>query len=384
MIENTNSEPQNQSEAQSTPQSQQPEAAAAQPVQAASEQPLPTPEPQPAAAPQPEAAPQAQPAPQPAAGEAVPAPATQPMATPVAAPAAKPAQQPMGQPMPAPAPQPSPTSALVCGILAIVFCFIPVVGIVLGIVAIVLAGKYFKAGGTLGQGKAGRICGIVGIVLSIVMIVVNCILVFRALTVLDDYGSGSTYISTGTEQSQRSTPPAATLDETEEAVAAAANAKLDLLKQKDPATVQALQAMAEATFTDSFDNLEKGITMEDCGIVPSAYIDMLLTGFDYETSSVFADTEATGAEGRASYDITCKSLSEAINTALDTLTEDDAFYTLPLDEQKLRLGTIIMESIEAAPVVDDEYMSLDLTYDGTAWVVDPESWDDEMEYYFGF
>lgn len=191
----------------------------------------------------------------------------------------------MGQPMQVPAPQPSPTSALVCGILAIVFCFIPIVGIVLGIVAIVLAGKYFKAGGTLGQGKAGRICGIVGIVLSVIMIIVNFILVFTALTVLDDYDTSSRYTSTTTEQTQRSTPSAIATDEIEEAMVSAANAKLDLLKQKDPATVQAIQAMAEATFSESFDSLEEGITMEDCGIVPSVYVDMLLTGFDYEPST---------------------------------------------------------------------------------------------------
>lgn len=73
-----------------------------------------------------------------------------------------------------------------------------------------------------------------------------------------------------------------------------------------------------------------------------------------------------------------------MDAALDTLAEDDTFYKLPLDEQKLALGAIIMSSVEDAPVVDDEYLSLDLTYDGTAWVVDPESWDEELEYFFGF
>lgn len=310
--------------------------------------------------------------------------ATQPQPAP--APQAQPIPQPMPQPVTPPAQAPSPTGALVCGILAIVFCFIPVVGIVLGIVAIVLAGKYFKAGGTLGQGKAGRICGIVGIVLSVIMMIVNAMLVFAALTVLDDYDTSGRY--TGTEQVQRSdassSAAASTTAEAAAAVEAVANAQLDLIKQKDPATMQQIQAVAEETFTDYFDFIDEGITMEDCGIVPSVFVDTIATGFDYEPSvAIASDSAVAGDEGSSSYDITCKSLPMVIDQTLDMMSEA-SFQTLSLDEQKATLGAFIMSTLDAEPLEEGEYLRLELTYDGSAWVIDQESWNDEMEYFFGF
>lgn len=55
------------------------------------------------------------------------------------------------------------TAALVCGILAAALgFFMPIAGLVLGIVAVVQAGKWPGSG----KAKAGKICGIVGIVLA--------------------------------------------------------------------------------------------------------------------------------------------------------------------------------------------------------------------------
>ncbi len=61
------------------------------------------------------------------------------------------------------------TGALVCGILAIIFSGSVLLGIVLGIVAIVLAGKALDPQG--GKAKGGKICGIVGLVLSILALI---------------------------------------------------------------------------------------------------------------------------------------------------------------------------------------------------------------------
>ena len=68
---------------------------------------------------------------------------------------------------------PGAVGSLVCGILSIVLCWVPIAGLVLGIIAIVLASKGKKAvlasPGTYNEGGmriAGFVCGIIGTVFS--------------------------------------------------------------------------------------------------------------------------------------------------------------------------------------------------------------------------
>ena len=63
--------------------------------------------------------------------------------------------------------------ALVCGIIGLVLCLVPFVGLILSIVAVVLGGKGRK---TLPEGKrgmalAGFILGIIGLVISIIYLI---------------------------------------------------------------------------------------------------------------------------------------------------------------------------------------------------------------------
>jgi M penetrans paralogue family 26 len=80
-----------------------------------------------------------------------------------------------------PKPLPNATAVLVLGILSIVFCFCyGFIGLVLGIIALVLASKdkklYAAYPGEYSEGsfknlKAGRICAIIGLILSALFIV---------------------------------------------------------------------------------------------------------------------------------------------------------------------------------------------------------------------
>lgn len=97
-------------------------------------------------------------------------------------------------PMPADATAPATSGkaigALVCGILAILSCETVVFGIVLGIVAIVLAGSALKD--RIGDGKAvaGRVCGIIGLVLSTLVLLSYLVLGAIGLAMLDYYDVG--------------------------------------------------------------------------------------------------------------------------------------------------------------------------------------------------
>ena len=181
--------------------------------------PLPgNPEPQqPGSVPAPEAspAPAAEPAPEPepAAG-AAPAVEPPPAASPTPPPPPAPGQTPPAQPYQAAAPQgqpqqpfapgqpvnpygqPSPgyyqqptksgkaTGALVCGIFAILLAWAPLFGIILGIVAIVLAVKAVKEAGKDGKATGGKVCGIIGIVLSVLSFILYLVIGFGAMAYL--------------------------------------------------------------------------------------------------------------------------------------------------------------------------------------------------------
>lgn len=103
-----------------------------------------------------------------------------------------PAPQNMGQSGPQPGMQPGPqpvpvrtvdntsaaTMALVFGILSIVTGFlIPIVGIILSVVGLSRV-RMGKGSSMAGRAKAGQICAIIGIVISILMWLMNILLVF--------------------------------------------------------------------------------------------------------------------------------------------------------------------------------------------------------------
>ena len=94
------------------------------------------------------------------------------------------APQNMGQPGPQPIPvrtvdnTSAATMALVFGILSIVTGFlIPIVGIILSVVGLSRV-RMGKGSSMAGRAKAGQICAIIGIVVSILMWLMNILLVF--------------------------------------------------------------------------------------------------------------------------------------------------------------------------------------------------------------
>lgn len=61
------------------------------------------------------------------------------------------------------------TASLILGILSILLAFIPPIGLVLAVIAVLLAKSYIKKGGMAPRAGTGRVCGVVGIVLSILL-----------------------------------------------------------------------------------------------------------------------------------------------------------------------------------------------------------------------
>lgn len=336
----------------------------AQPVQEAQAQPTPQPQAQPGQYTQPPA-----PGQEPA---QVPPAQVPPTGQPYAAP---------GAPVPPAGPAPSATPALICGILAIVFCWIPIVGIVLGIVAIVLAGKYFKAGGKEGSGKAGRICGIIGLVLSAIMIVVNCIVMFTALAMLDDYDTSGRYIATEQSSSNASANSSALADRLDDELYDVVDPELDKIKNLDPTMVASIAAIVQESLDDEL--ASEDLSLAILGVDPTELTKAMLAGFDYEHSY----TNISGNEGDAEYLITCKDsldIATEFESQLSTMLSGDLTQYSDMNAAYAAIGQALMTAVEATTATDSDIADFDLTKSGDKWTLDADSWNDEMEYLFGF
>lgn len=68
------------------------------------------------------------------------------------------------------------TASLVLGIISLIGLCIPIAGLVCGIIALILAGTAKKEGCTDTKMKAGMILGIIGIVLSVAMWIINAVI----------------------------------------------------------------------------------------------------------------------------------------------------------------------------------------------------------------
>lgn len=331
---------------------------------------------------------------QPATGET---PTTQPVATPEAT-QAQPAQpvqpvqpvQPQGAPASTPASAPvapvattpmtaiSPTPALILGILAIVFCWIPIIGIILGIVAIVQAGKYFRAGGTEGTAKGGKICGIIGIVLSGLMIIFSLISVALGLAILENYGTTST--TTTTPQSEVSSKFSA-IDADEQEVFDAVDPYMEKIKNQDPEMVARIANIMETSFNEVMADSDLDATLQTCGVDPTQLAIAMMTGFDYTYDYVYGDD----TESEANYEVTVRSASEVGNEFYDQIVDmlDSLDLTTTSESDIYRMmGETLMNAVQTTQPSESPYFDIVVKKVDGKWVVDEESFDEDLDYLF--
>ena len=286
---------------------------------------------------------------------------------------AAPAGQPYGygQPMP-PAPSSKATGALVCGIMAIVFAWLPLVGIVLGIVAIVLAGKAVKESGKNGKTTGGKACGIAGIVLAVIVFFLYLAFGVGVLMYAANSGDYAYVDADGTTQAPSASSEA---DAQMEAVAAA---QYDLLKNKDAAVVQQLAADLDEGLKDATD-----YSLTELGIDPVAFAEWMLDDFSYQLDGATDNGDGTGT---AYADVTMRDSMAFANTFIaDAQAAVDAGELEGLDEAgaKAKLAELYQGAMDKTTEVATAYSSLELVQEGDTWKVDPESWSDEVDYLLG-
>lgn len=286
----------------------------------------------------------------------------------------------------APAPQGNgkAIAALICGIAAIIFAFVfSIIGLILGIVAIVLAGSFIKTRGPIGIAKAGRITGIIGVIVSVVMMVIALVLGVAVVGAIIG-GAGDEPLTPPTSSSSAivssSSSAAVSGDEEEQAAIDMVSARLDGFKNKSDEAVNELATLVDAGFTE-----QTGYSMEDCGVDPKDYVRAVLEGFDYEQSLVSASSEYDD-EGFVSYDVTMRTALDVIGTMNDKINEytsSDEYATTTTEQDMAKMGEIIMEAASETELSDYNYLSVDINYENGQWVIDEDSWNDEIDWLFG-
>lgn len=345
-----------------------------------------------AAAPVPPA-PKAPVAPQAAAAAPASAPAaspTQPMGAPAqpGGPAPQPAAAPMGAYPPPPAPN-APVSnsnkatvALVCGILAIVFSFIPIAGIILGIVAIVFAGKATRMFGHSGKATGGKVCGILGIVFSVLMIVFTvAVMMFGysvASSIDEAYEDAPAYVSSSNESSSWSSAAGAIdMDKDQQAVYDQVTVLFDDIVAKDAKFKDELSEEYGESFEQNF-----GATYAEMGIDPAAFAEWALTDFSYEIDSVFVE----GDTATVYVDTTERDTFQFLMNFGDAV----AAYSQTIDagtvsdvDAKAKVAELFNQTMAETAETTTYFAAFDFKKQGDAWVIDEESAEEEFDYMFG-
>lgn len=253
------------------------------------------------------------------------------------------------------------TGALVCGILSIVFCA-PVFGLILGIVAIVLAGKALKGIPANSRAKAGRVTGIVGIILS----VLSTIVIIMIAVILASAGSSASS-STDFDRMVSSVTGVSATNGDEAAVRQAVD---DTMATLQNVSDDDLKTVGEG-IDDSFQYLI-GASTSDMGLSSSDFATWLTGDMTYEIKSVdIQGSTATAYLTVHSRDVDgfLDTVESDLNKFLGSSDHANATDTAGILKQ---VGTILKTDMDKTGT-SEKMTSLTLTKLGTTWSVDTDS-----------
>lgn len=279
---------------------------------------------------------------------------------------------------------PAVIAALVCGICAIVLSAVPILGLALGIAAIVLAARAKRGGAAGGVLVAGRICGIVGTVFAAFFLVIYALAAGAAIQLLsDDALPGALSERADTDRYDPDDPYAfmddyeSSANDEQRAAWAAVEEKLFDIYLSDDIYVDYLVNELEEAFLD-----DEGTTPEDLGIDAREFAYWVLEEFDYEANGTFVKD----GRGTAYVTVYQRDPFELLYTWSDLVEEaadDPANRNLDYEGAVELTERLFHEAMdEAADPVKVELMLTVVEKDGE-WTVDEDSWDDAVYLMFG-
>lgn len=270
-------------------------------------------------------------------------------------------------------------------------CGAPLIGIVLGIVAIVMGGSYLKTFGQDGKAKAGRICGIVGVVLSVLLWVFAIgAMIWAYSTVLNTPtvssspssslsapGTSSTDRDSSSSSSSSSSEPV--YDENEQTVLDLVSAQFDALEGGEAEMMQKVASIASEGFQEA-----TGVTMEQCGIDPVNYARLMTDDLTYEIDLVVVnDKQGTGW---VSADVTCRDIFAVLdlfNEKVDAFDTSGEANAMTEEQVQQKLGELLMAAVTETTTTTEDYATINCTLENGTWVLNEDDWTEELDYLFG-
>ncbi|WP_080800357.1 hypothetical protein [Arabiibacter massiliensis] len=327
-----------------------------------------------------------------------------PLPPPPPAPSAMPAQpafqqpaSPYGAPAPQPqspygggyAPQPSYAAApalaapgggkalasLVCGVCAIVFSGTVVVGIVLGVVAIVLASQYVRSFGKDGKATGGKVCGIVGIALSVLALVFYLVVGAATLVAIYDYDDVAPYYPARPEE-----VPALPEAAEEAAVRVAAEEVLEGIAAPDEALLARVAERADRSFEKTTD-----YTLSEVGVEPVEFARWLVDGMTYTMGDddVFGYADGTGTAFAEARSRTLYNLTDALYDELIAYAEKKGSFANDAERQAAMAKFMPVAMEKAAGAAEESFIMLEFERTGDVWTVDDDSLEETLDLMFG-
>lgn len=282
------------------------------------------------------------------------------------------------------------TASLVCGIAAIVICFVlpfigAPVGLILGIAAIVLGGSFIKKFGPFGRAKAGRICGVIGLILSALSLVLTLAVVALSAAVGFSVFNGSDILDIDSYTYQdnpfvQEEPAASPLDlaAAEQEVSELVSAQFGLLAGGDAEVLALVGDVANQGFKEG-----TGLTLEECGIDPLDYARAITEGLSFRVDEVVFYDEATGYAG---VHVNCKDIFEVYSLfyeRADTFAQSAEAQSMTDEEYNAHVGEILMDVIDQVSVVEEiNWAIIDVELVDGAWSINQETWEFELDYMF--
>ena len=270
-------------------------------------------------------------------------------------------------------------ASLVCGICAILFSGSIVVGVALGIVAIVLASQYVKSFGKDGKATGGKVCGIVGIVFSVLALVGYLTLGALTFAALEEYANDPTYGFSGSSEVLPA-PESSSSASDDAAVKAAAELALGSLTSPDQALLARVAEKADDSFKESTD-----LSLSEAGVDPVEFAQWLMAGTTYALADddAYAYSDGTGSAFAETQSRSFTNFNDALYDDLMAYVEETGGF-VDEAEYQAKLAELLPAAMEkAAGMTEDSYVMLDFKKTGDAWTLDDDTFDDALEQMYG-
>lgn len=257
------------------------------------------------------------------------------------------------------------TGALVCGILSILLCSTVILGIALGIVAIVLGAQVAGRMVSVDRARVGKVCGIVGLVLSILFGLFFTLVIAAILNVGTQSGAFGDMAG-----SFESALPSSSSSDQDSAVRQAADDTMAGMRDMDADKQAKLAKKLDAGFEDT-----AGMGLSETGVDPKELVSWLVSDMSYDIDTV--DVQGSTATAYVTVD------SRDVDGFTDTVEHDmDAYMgsrtytdTSSLSDVYTKMGEFMRSSM-AQTGNSQKMISLDFSNEDGSWAVDESS----MEY----